>query len=178
MSVCKITNDGISLAHNVDIDTLYKREEVVIQPSASSLRICLYTLDKPGTPVKQSTLLSYDLPPPFDNYLYNSPVYMQFIGGTITSVSQATQLIKLLGEIFVHTDDSVSDSNTLVYEKVEDVESEEEEDDDDVPEEYYDHNEGSEYEEDEDVAYSDDDDDDESKVEDSSTVYEDDSSLK
>uniref|UniRef100_A0A6C0LS42 Uncharacterized protein n=1 Tax=viral metagenome TaxID=1070528 RepID=A0A6C0LS42_9ZZZZ len=177
MSVCKITNDGINIVNNVDVDTLYKREEVVIQPPASSLRICIYTLDQPGTPVKQSTLLSYDLPPPFDNYLYNSPVYMQFIGGTITSVSQATQLIKLLGEIFVHTDDSVSDSNTLVYEKVEDVESEEEEEDD-VPEEYYDHNEGSEYEEDEDVAYSDDDDDDESKVEDSSTVYEDDSSLK
>ena len=176
MSICKITNDGISLADNVDVDTLYKREEVVIQPTSSSFRICLYTSDQPGTPVKQSTLLSYDLPPPFDNYLYNTPVYMQFNGGTVTTVSQATQLIKLLGEIFVHTDESVSESNTLVYEKVEDVESEEE--DDDVPEEYYDHNEGSDYEDDEDIAYSEDDEDDESKVEDGSTVYEDHSSLK
>ena len=160
----------------MDVNKLHKREEVVIQPNASTFRICLYTLDKPGTKVKQSSLLDYDLPPPFDNYLYNAPVYMQFNGGVVSSVDQAKKLLKLLGEIFVHTDESLTETNAIVYEKVENTESDD--DEEEVPEEYYDHNEESDNEIDEDVVYSEEEDDDESKIEDCSTVGGDDSSLK
>tara|TARA_B100000767_G_scaffold275003_1_gene309979 strand:- start:5377 stop:5904 length:528 start_codon:yes stop_codon:yes gene_type:complete len=175
MSICKITNDGITIINDMDVNKLHKREEVVIQPNMSTFRICLYTPDKPGTKVKQSSLLDYDLPPPFDNYLYNAPVYMQFNGGVVSSVDQAKKLLKLLGEIFVHTDESSTEPTEIVYEKIENTESD---DDDDVPEEYYDHNEESDNEIDEDVVYSDEDDDDESKIEDGSTIGGDDSSLK
>ncbi len=176
MSICKITNDGIHIVNDMDVNKLHKREEVVIQPNTSTFRICLYTLDKPGTKVKQSSLLDYDLPPPFDNYLYNAPVYMQFNGGVVSSVDQAKKLLKLLGEIFVHTDESLTETSAIVYEKVENTESDD--DDDEVPEEYYDHNEESDNEIEEDVVYSEEDDDDESKLEDGSTMGGDDSSLK
>lgn len=177
MSICKITNDGIHIVNDMDVNELHKREEVVIQPNTSTFRICLYTLDKPGTKVKQSSLLDYDLPPPFDNYLYNAPVYMQFNGGVVSSVEQVKKLLKLLGEIFVHTDESLTETSAIVYEKVENTESDDD-DEEEVPEEYYDHNEESDNEIDEDVVYSDDDEDDESKLEDCSTMGGDDSSLK
>ena len=177
MSICKITNDGIHIVNDVDVNKLHKREEVVIQPNTSTFRICLYTPDKPGTKVKQSSLLDCDLPPPFDNYLYNAPVYMQFNGGVVSSVDQAKKLLKLLGEIFVHTDESLTETSAIVYEKVENTESDDD-DEEEVPEEYYDHNEESDNDIDEDVVYSEDDEDDESKLEDGSTMGGDDSSLK
>ncbi|AET42585.1 hypothetical protein EXVG_00236 [Emiliania huxleyi virus 202] len=177
MSICKITNDGIHIVNDVDVNKLHKREEVVIQPNTSIFRICLYTPDKPGTKVKQSSLLDYDLPPPFDNYLYNAPVYMQFNGGVVSSVDQAKKLLKLLDEIFVHTDESLAETSAIVYEKIENTESDDD-DEEEVPEEYYDHNEESDNDIDEDVVYSEDDEDDESKLEDGSTMGGDDSSLK
>jgi hypothetical protein len=178
MSICKITNDGIHIVNDMDVNKLHKREEVVIQPNTSTFRICLYTPDKPGTKVKQSSLLNYDLPPPFDNYLYNAPVYMQFNGGVVSSVDQAKKLLKLLGEIFVHTDESLTDTSAIVYEKVENTESGDDDEEEEVPEEYYDHNEESDNEIDEDLVYSEDDEDAESKLEDDSTMGGDDSSLK
>ena len=174
MTVCRITNDGICIDDSVDTSKLYKREEVTIK----TFVVTLFSKDAPRERVYQSSILEYPLPRPFDNYLYNSPVYMRFTGGTIDSDEHAERLLTLLGNIFVHTDDSLEETPSIIYEKIENDESTDYDNQEDDPVDYYNPElSDDENENDEDVEYSEDEDDDDSKLEGDSQMG-DDTSLK
>ena len=170
MSIFKICSDNITKDDNVDVSKIYKRDEVIIPFQETQFAINLYSPDEPGTKICHSNMLKYNLPPPLDNYLYNEPVFVEFIGGTVNTVPTVEKLFELMTEIFAHTDESLQEeSEHIVYEKIEDTGEGFYEDT--VPEEYFDPDELTDEDENEneDIDFSDEDED-ESKIEGDSTI--------
>jgi len=126
MNVFRITNDGIGKREQKNTDELHLRESF----GFSNFKIGLYSKDPPGTRVNSQTVLSYELPSPFNKYLYNVPVYLSFQGGNVESAAQVSNILNILHKLFKLSD---TDEKTVNYSVVENTEE-----DEDVEEDYED----------------------------------------
>ncbi len=172
MDVFRITNDGIGNREQKNTQELHLRESF----GFSNFQIGLYSKDPPGTRVNSQTVLSYELPCPFNKYLYKKPVYLSFEGGNVKTMSQVSNIFNILHKLFKLSD---TDEKTVNYSVMENTE-EDEYMDDEYEDEYFDHNYDSDEDIDEveDVVSDDDEEDDSSKLDNDSSIIDDNSSLK
>ena len=172
MNVFRITNDGIHKPEEKNLNDLYLRESFCL----SNFKIALYSNDPPGTRVNIKTVLKYELPCPFNKYLYNNFVYLHFDGGNVKTTNQVFTILNILHKLFKLSD---TDEKAISYSVMETTEDDEDLDEEDE-EEYFDHNYDSN-EDDEEVEeeLTDDDyEDDSSKLDNDSSIIDDNSSLK
>ena len=172
MNVFRITNDGVGKREQKNTDELHLRESF----GFSNFQIGLYSKDPPGTRVNAQTVLSYELPCPFNKYLYNEPVYLAFDGGNVETTLQVSNILNILHKLFKLSD---TDEKTVNYSVVENTE-EDVVTDEESEDEYFDHNYNSEEDigDVEDVVTDEEDEDDISKLDNDSSIIDDNSSLK
>ena len=176
MVVARVDNSGICISQFEEENFHLRSKFVLMHADANGgedLSVSVFTPGDENEEITEKTALTFDLPPPLDSTVYNSPVYVRVSGARIHTKAQLLQFFSLLESIFKHDSkpaESQSKKDVVLLEKSvaeenDEVVSEEEED-------YYENMNSEEEEENDDdaVVFSEDEEDDDSKnlVDDSS----------